>query len=551
MLADNTHDKRKNSARAVSEPSPMRKWLTMIRTLFFLAILLPSPVTGSPDTFFTKLHLIVDGSQIDYVVEDLNNDGLKDLLFFHLMKTGDGESRFFSIFYQTPTGFFATADQCFEVDKDAVVYCVSDVVPSPGKEIVFAKSEGLFYYAAVSGHFEPSPRLLIETDSVFKLPDRSFLEHYPFLRDLDDDGIDEILVPQFDRFAVYHQDTRGRYTQKTTLDTPMQATILSGREVSKYIVSSYSIPNIVVADYNADGKKDVIFIQETHLTVFFQTDDRTLSNDASATIELGETLSQTFALQIRNLNIYKRDRFKDKTGIKALEDLNGDGLMDVIVETFSISKTVFNPKKTMKIFFGRPNADTPSKGAVFASEPDNTIVTTGFPGRSTTIDLDGDKNKELLIPSVELGFFKIIRILLSGRADVNVYIYKCNENGRYNQESDDEINFTVDIDKKGRRVPVASFRGDFNGDGKTDHLGARNDAIVIVFNPNDGSLKTTPDVTFPVRIPDNGMKVASHQITNDPFSDVVIVYADASNEPLPGEKNVCLLINNNGNTLTE
>ncbi len=85
----------------------------------------------------------------------------------------------------------------------------------------------------------------------------------------------------------------------------------------------------------------------------------------------------------------------------------------------------------MKIFFGRPNIDDPLKGAVFSEDPDNTIVTTGFPGRSVVMDLNGDKNKALLIPSVELGLFKIIRILLTGQVDVRVYVYKCNEKGRF------------------------------------------------------------------------------------------------------------------------
>jgi len=523
-----------------------RNYKILLLLLFFFGILSLSDESRAEDTFFTTYSLTVEGSQIDYLVEDLNNDGNNDLLFFHLLKTGDKVSRMFSIFYQTQNGYASTADQHFEIDKDAIVYFVSDVDPIPGKEILFFKSAGLFYYAAYSGKFELTPKLLIETDSMFKLPDASFMEHYKFARDLNDDGIDEILVPQFDGFAVYCRNTLGSYSLKSKLQARMQTNILSGRELSKYLVSSYSIPNIAVIDYNNDKKKDIVFIQETHMSVFFQTNDLIFSNKEPAILKLAEKLTQAYALQIRNHNIYQRNRFKDKVGVRALEDLNNDGLMDLIIENFSVTESLFNPTKTLKVYFGRPVAGNPSGGAVFDKVPDNTIVTTGFPGRSKTVDLNGDNTKELLIPSVELGLFKIIRIILSGEADVSVYVYKCNEKGIYNKDPDEEIRFSVDIDRKGRKIPVSSFTGDFNGDGKTDYLGSKDDAVVLVFNPGDGSLKSTPDVTFPAQIPENGLKVKPHYLNNDQFSDVIIVYNDSTDKPSQPGKNVNVLINNNG-----
>lgn len=38
------------------------------------------------------------------------------------------------------------------------------------------------------------------------------------------------------------------------------------------------------------------------------------------------------------------------------------------------------------------------------------------------IDLGDDKTKELVLPFVELGFFKFLRIILSGHTDIGVYI---------------------------------------------------------------------------------------------------------------------------------
>lgn len=520
----------------------------MINILFFLFIgmisFLPEALAEEP--YFTPNSLTVEGRYIDYLVEDINKDGKNDLLFFHLCSTGNNVSRTFSIFYQTQNGFPDIADQQFEIDKEAVVYFISDVAPNPGKEILFFKSEGLFYYSVNSNTFELTPKLLIKTDSMFKIPDMFFMENYNFARDLNDDGIDEILVPQFGGFAVYSRNDQYVYSLKSKLRARMQTNIISGKELSKYLVSSYIIPNLIVTDYNNDHKKDIVFIQETHIAVFFQTNDLVFLNEQAVTLDLSEKLTQAYALRIRNHNIHQRDRFKDRVGIRALEDLNKDGLVDLIIENFSVTESLFNPTKTLKVYFGRPVPGNLSKGPIFNKMPDNTIITTGFPGRSTAVDLNGDDTKELLVPSVELGLFKIIRIILSGEADVSVYVYKCNEKGIYGEDPDEEIHFSVDIDRKGRRIPVASFTGDFNGDGKTDHLGSKDDTVILVFNPGDGSLKSTPDVSFPIQIPENGLKVKPHYINNDKYSDVIIVFDESADEITSPGKNVFVLLNNNG-----
>ena len=85
------------------------------------------------EPYFSPYSLTVEGRYIDYLVEDINKDGKNDLLFFHLCSAGNNVSRTFSIFYQTQNGFSDIADQKFEIDKEAVVYFVSDVDPNPGK----------------------------------------------------------------------------------------------------------------------------------------------------------------------------------------------------------------------------------------------------------------------------------------------------------------------------------------------------------------------------------------------------------------------------------
>lgn len=66
----------------------------------------------------------------------------------------------------------------------------------------------------------------------------------------------------------------------------------------------------------------------------------------------------------------------------------------------------------------------------------------------------------------------------------------------------------MDIDRKGRRIPVSNFDGGSNGDCIAEYMGAIGDEIGLVFYEGDGKLKEAIDVELPVQLPENGMKLS-------------------------------------------
>ena len=515
---------------------------------------------------FDMYDLDVGGEQVDYVVEDLNQDGLNDILVFHTKKEDKAISRYFSIFYQTLSGFNNTADQSFEIDPDAVIYDLSDVDNKPGKEIIIFKRTGLFFYAQANGQYYPEPKLLLETNSIFSLPDKSFLEHMDFTIDLDGDGIDEILVPNFKTCSIYSKKMNNPSTPKTDgydpyhalarsigaeneyyqlksrLDVLMQNSIISSKEVSRYLVSSLVTPNIVIADYNRDRRDDIIVIQDTYLKVFFQDEQGNYSNDDSITVPLGFEITQAYTLTVGNINRRMRDRLKDKTGIKCLKDINGDGLLDIVIEKLSLSAGALNPKKLFPVFFGREVPGDLSRGGTFRKVPDHIIVNRGFQVHSWIIDLNNDGKSDIVIPVIEIGLFNFITMLITGNIDVTLFVYLMDDTGKYTKKPDDVFDFSVEFHRSGRKIPVVDFDGDYNGDGRMDLLRAEEDNLVVHYTPENGILSEGQEVMFPVEIPDNGINVKPRKINADAKSDVVIVYPHEQEDKTIRKNSVRILI---------
>ena len=97
--------------------------------LLFIALIITISVNkkvGAENTLFDVYDLNVEGQQVGYLVEDLNGDGINDILFFHSRKKGKDICRHFSIFYHTANGFNNTADQSLQIDGHEKRIPVSD-----------------------------------------------------------------------------------------------------------------------------------------------------------------------------------------------------------------------------------------------------------------------------------------------------------------------------------------------------------------------------------------------------------------------------------------
>lgn len=515
--------------------------------LVFLSIILFfAPSAFAEEDFFTTLNLQVEGQPIDYTVSDLNNNGFNDLLISHVMTKEEERVRCFSIFYQDETGYSTSADQSFIVDEDAIIYDVADVAPTPGMEIVFFKSDGLHYYESKEGEYRSTSELLLKTDSIFKIADNNFLEHFDFIKDMNSDGIEEVTIPQFRQYLIYYKSSQNNYELKSKLNIKMSNKLVSSREISRYLVSSYAIPNMIIADYNKDQRNDIVVVQNNYLQVFFQNDSGIYSNDNSVNVNIWMELTQAYSLSLGTRGRFQRNRLKDKVGINNLRDLNNDGLLDIIIEKFSFNESAFNPKKKFYIFFGKKRPEDESKGGYFDKIPDQLIISRGVHVNSWVQDLNHDKKMDFIIPAVEIGLLKIVTILITGSVDVTAYTYFMDETGRYPLTPSEETTYSMKFNRKSRKIPVEDFSGDFNGDGLNDFLGSKGDTLFITFGVKEGQLEINKkNIEFDFDIPSNGMNVKHAFINPDTKSDLIILYPERNTETEALQKNICIMMTKN------
>jgi len=479
--------------------------------------------------FFTVYDLKVQGDYIDCVIDDLNEDGLNDGLFFHSKRKGRTVTRFFSVFYQNQKGFTKKADYQFEIDSEAVAYDLADIDSTPGKEILFFKSNGLFYYKMIDGRYDAAPVLLFETPSIFKLPDHVFLERLNFARDLNHDGVDEILIPQFHHYVIYSKQpeskqTDGKYWITATLDCPVLNSLKSLKGVSRSLISTFLTPYTLIFDYNRDQLDDIVTVHDNHLKIFFQNNAGQFSNADAAVVKFKFDLTQAYSSISGPARLHERDRLKDRIGLTSLTDLNNDGLLDMIIEKFSMKDGALNPKKQFHIFFGRQDHKTPHNGGIFNNVPDHIIINRGLQIYSKIGDLNNDGKMDIYIPIIEIGIFNFISMLISGDIEITVLWYVMDDSGKYRKKPDFELEVTFELDTKGRKFPVSNINGDFNGDGRKDFLRSQDGKLMIHYAPDDGVPKEKADVEFPIEIPVNGLMVKPYRVNADAKSDVVMIF---------------------------
>ena len=89
---------------------------------------------------------------------------------------------------------------------------------------------------------------------------------------------------------------------------------------------------------------------------------------------------------------------------------------------------------------------------------------------------------------------------------------------------DFELEVTFELDTKGRKFPVSTFGGDFDGDGRKDFLRSQDGKLKIHYAPEDGVPKEKADAEFETELPDNGLTVRTCRVNTDEKSDVVMVF---------------------------
>jgi hypothetical protein len=466
------------------------------------------------DESFDVYKLNVAGELLQHWVEDLNIDGHKDILAVHRKGLRPDETRWISVFWQSPERGFATAaDQSWEIDLDAAVLDIGDVTGDHRKEICYLTNNGVRYYPIGEPEYATEPVHLLDARGLAVYPSKSDIPMIDFVRDWNEDGKDEVAVPGFEGLAIYARDTGGAYTSDNLvlleIETRIGRTWDHGRHSDNFgLAARYTFPNIQLLDYDNSGIPDLVATTEDRVIVHLRETNGMYAEEPAVS-RLFDVLTQ-------------EEKIEAMAEVETLvEDLNQDGYADAVV-TKQTAKGLTNFRGVVSVWWGGPEG--------FGEEPDQMIISEGTASAGARfLDVNGDGRKDLVLPSIKFSIAAIIRILVTRSIKVYFNIFLLNDDDRLSERPDftKEVKFKIDLSGESDSQAM-DLEGDYDGDKRTDFVFATGkDELAVYLGEAAGKNRLfSKNPATKVRADAYG-ELMSHDLNDDGYFDMIIYYPES------------------------
>jgi hypothetical protein len=480
-------------------------------TLIIMALIgmLADTSWGQP---FASHDLRVNGSIITVITADLRGHRRQDLIVISRTGTFPKEARWVSVFWHQAGGRFNPhPDLVWEMDPEATVIDVGVLGSvSDHKSIVYLTGSEVRAYQ-LTGRGPPTPTTLLEIPTLTVFPEPVDLPILPLIHDWKGTGQPWLGIPQFGQLMLYPMAQAGPQGPGEPVKL-YQPTLLFGGEREHRLIRDYALqliyrlPQLVVRDFNGDGRADLIAAWQDHVAVYVQ----------DATGRFPQEPSQTFYFNMRT-ELEGTLRLVQISPL--IEDLNGDGRADVIL-TKMIGR-ITDRRLVTSVYLNRAGS--------LPAQPDVSVEHDGFATTLLAKDLNGDGRRDLVVPLVRIGVRNLISNLLTNRVDVSLLTHLYRDEGIFAGVPDWTRSFTYQIDMSDGVVLQGiwpNVEGDFDGDGKPDLLVAGDDEVTVYLATPGTLFARDPAARLPIK---TSSRVIVRDLTDDRRADIVMWY-DRSSE---------------------
>ncbi len=340
--------------------------------------------------------------------------------------------------------------------------------------------------------FDPdsaTERALVEVTTRYKGVGDTGIPSLDISRDVNGDGLDDLVVPDIDGFWIATQLPDGSFTAPIKLGPPdpfLNKIALddsrSYREVGiTALTVHWYLSRLHQMDYNQDGRVDLVFWNVDHFDVYRQDTRGMFSTEAdtfTVDIPFDTDGAYSIAFDFKDENMFSLIfGFRKNTKRRVLHtfrDMNGDGIADLVIHALE-GRSLGKQRSLYEVHFGTPTAD----GIVFARDVGMTIRPRGTAGglqpwgysSQGFQDIDGDGKTDILFKDVKTGLTGMSRAMLGKSIAIDLEFYRM-ENGSYPDKPTTrrKIRPNLDIFETDRVFFPVVLLGDVNGDGRSDLL---------------------------------------------------------------------------------
>ena len=352
-------------------------------------------------------------------------------------------------------------------------------------------------------------------NSIFLLNQSSFITKKDFIQDINNDGKDDIVLPDFEQTNVWLSliAEQTLFYQSLPIDTQVE---LDGKGVV------FKPQKLFFADFNLDKRQDIAWVSKGNINYFSQDNEGKFALIPKH-INLADTVYGFNWWEVRESDGESLDQSNlTHRVVEEIKDINGDGLDDVIVR-FTQSSGVLDRTNDYEFYLGFLDQH---KQLAFSTAPSTVIKAEGTLTGLKIIDVNEDNKFEVLLSSFELSVSNIIGVLLSGGIDQNVLLFGLNDNNSYAADAlitkEVELSFSLSSGQSGQPIVLLS---DVNGDKLQDLiLSSGEEKLAIFLGNNSTALFNRKASKYEMLLPKNGELFEHQDINHDGKADFIMRY---------------------------
>ena len=357
-----------------------------------------------------------------------------------------------------------------------------------------------------------------KVDSMYLVNSADFINSKDFIKDLNQDGLDDIYLPHFEKMNLWlSRPSNELHYQFLPLTTFIE------HDTSKI---TFNQRTLFFADFNFDAKLDIAWIKQGGIEYFAQT----LSGffeESSKTIPLNTNIYGVNWWDIREADGENLDQSQlAHRMVEQIKDVNGDGIVDMVVR-YTQSAGVLDRTNDYEFYFGKSHMIKDITNIDFSEVPNTVIQAEGTLTGLNIIDINNDNKFEVMLSSFELSLSNIIGALISGGIDQNVLLFSLNTEDKFEDKpitrKEVELSFSLSKGRSGQ--PIVQL-ADINGDGLEDLMLSHDDDTLKIYLGQKGKRKfAKKSLKQDLLLAKNGQHLQNHDINLDGKQDFIMSYS--------------------------